>query len=323
MIDAMKVEKVQEPDMKTDHTFIRVAEVWTPSNGRLALAGGEYGALSRFAEASKQISFAPGEGLPGRAWSEQRPIVLKSLDDGTFLRSEAAAAEGLTAGVAIPIFVADALKAVLVVLCGDDADHAGAIEIWKDHDDRLVLDDGYYGHAESFAAASRQITFAHGQGLPGGVWAANTPILMRNLARSGSFLRASEAGAAGLKTGLGVPIPVPGEKLYVLTLLTGENTPIARRFELWDARFQRSGSARRAVLLDGICEREGPLWAKQNPPVDAPVANAWQGPIGQVLGSGLPSIQAGGSGLPAGYTMMIALPIYRETDLAHVVAWYL
>lgn len=305
-----------------NQTFIRVAEVWTPDGDVLRLIDGNYGTLSAFAELSRNTTFAKGQGLPGRAWAEERPVIINNLENETFLRNEQAAAAGLTSAVAIPVFAAEVLKAVLVVLCGTDAEHAGAIEIWEDRDDRLVLDDGYYGDAESFAAVSRTMSFGHGHGLPGGVWAARTPILFRDLGRPGAFLRSSHAIGARLKTGLGIPIPVPGGRIYVLTLLSAEHTPIARRFELWDARPQRVGSRRCAELIDGYCEREGQLWPQQNPPVDPRSVAAWEGPIGQVLGTGLPHVQAGLAGLPAGYTQMIALPIYQESVLAYVVAWY-
>lgn len=306
-----------------EQTFVRVAEVWTLDGDTLRLASGSYGTLSAFAEASQEASFVEGQGLPGRAWAERRPIVLNDLDDDCFLRGEAAANAGLTSAVAIPVFAGTVLKAVLVVLCGADAQHAGAIEIWEDRNDRLVLQDGYYGHAEDFAAASRETTFAHGQGLPGGVWAANTPALMRDLGRGGAFFRSRQASAARLKTGLGVPVPVPGGKRYVLTLLSAPHTPIARRFELWDARPQRVGSTGRAELIDGICEREGPLWSQQNPPVDPKSAGPFEGPVGRVLGSGLPLVLSETVGLPAGYTQMIALPVYQAAVLAYVIAWYL
>ena len=306
-----------------DRTFIRVAEVWTPDGEVLRLMDGNYGTLSAFAEISRNTSFAKGQGLPGRAWAEERPIVLNKFGKDTFLRSEAAFAAGLTSAVAIPVFAAGSLKAILVLLCGTDADHAGAIEIWEDRDGKLILDDGYYGNAEAFAAVSRTMSFGHGQGLPGGVWAAKTPILMRDLGRSGAFLRSGQASEANLTTGLGVPVPVPGGKRYVLTLLSSPITPIARRFELWDARPQRVGTARRAELIDGFCEREGQLWPQQNPPVDPKSVAIWEGPLGHVLGTGLPHVQSGLTGLPAGYTQMIALPIYQEDVLAHVVAWYL
>ena len=84
-----------------------------------------------------------------------------------------------------------------------------------------------------------------------------------------------------------------------------------------------SGMPTEAVLIDGICEREGPLWAEENPPISPPKAVAWQGPVGQVLGSGLPFVKKDAAGLPAGYDSMVALPIYHHDQLAHVVAWYL
>ena len=64
---------------------------------------------------------------------------------------------------------------------------------------------------------------------------------------------------------------------------------------------------RQAQLIDGLCEREGALWAQQNPPVDPPMAQAWKGPIGQVLGTGLPYVQREGTGLPATYSSMFCL----------------
>ncbi|CAN0587201.1 unnamed protein product, partial [Ectocarpus sp. 12 AP-2014] len=50
--------------------------------------------------------------------------------------------------------------------------------------------------------------------------------------------------------------------------------------------------------------------------------SAWQGPIGQVLGSGLPVVEKNAPGLPAGYSNIVGLPIYRGNSIAHIVAWY-
>ncbi|SFB74611.1 GAF domain-containing protein [Tropicimonas isoalkanivorans] len=304
-------------------TFIQVAEVWVPDGDRLVLEKGNYGNLDAFAAASHKESFARGEGLPGKAWAEGRPIVLKAFDGSYFKRTEAAKEAGLTSAVAVPVFAGKVLKAVLVVLCGDDDARTGAIEVWKETDGVLRLEDGYYGAAKHFEWVSQHTHFPRGQGLPGGVWAAGTPILMRDLGSGYRFVRADSAEKAGLSTGIGLPMPAPDGATFVLTLLSARGTPIARRFEIWEARAARAGSPREATLTDGICEREGPLWAEENPPVSPKTATAWQGPIGQVLGSGLPFVKTDGVGLPAGYRSMVALPIWRGDDLAHVVAWYL
>lgn len=304
-------------------TFVQVAEVWVPKGDRLVHAAGDYSGKAKFAEISAQETFTKGEGLPGRAWAEQQPVVLKEFDGSYFKRAQAAKDAGLTSAVAIPVFEGNALKAVLVVLCGDDQEHVGAIEVWEDRDDLLTLSDGYYGTAAQFAEISKATRFSHGQGLPGGVWAANTPILLRDIGRGSAFIRSESAGQAGLKTGLGLPVPVPGDRTFVLALLSSPNTPIARRFEIWDTRRERVGAEKKAIRIDGICDSEGPLWPRENPPVDAVTVGAWQGPIGQVLGNGLPYVQSDSAGLPEGYKSMVALPIYHDTELAYVVGWYL
>lgn len=299
--------------------FIGATEVWVPKDGRLVHAEGDYGAMTAFEEASIQASFGPGEGLPGKAWAEARPVVLKGFDGSYFKRIEAAKEAGLTSAVALPVFDGEVLRAVLVVLCGEDEATTGAIEVWAERDGLLLLDDGYYGAAKHFEWVSQHTHFPKGQGLPGGVWAAQTPMLMRDLGSGYRFIRSESAGRAGLTTGLGLPVPVPGGKTYVATLLSARGTPIARRFEIWDAREARVGAAGGAELIDGICEREGRLWDEDNPRR----AEVWQGPIGQVLGSGLPVVIHDKPVIAAGYGAMVALPIYRAGAIAHVVAWYL
>jgi putative methionine-R-sulfoxide reductase with GAF domain len=303
-------------------TFIQVSEVWVPEGDVLVHAGGDYGALTKFEEASRRVSFPKGDGLPGKAWAEARPVVLKGFDGSYFQRTEAAAEAGLTSAVAVPIFDEDELKAVLVVLCGDDDVRTGAIEVWHEKDDLLILDDGYYGAAKHFEWVSQHTHFPRGQGLPGGVWASQTPMLMRDLGSGYKFIRADSAAKAGLTTGLGLPVPVPGDKTFVLTLLSAKGTPIARRFEIWDARAARNGAAREARLIDGICAREGALWDPENAGNERKVT-AWQGAIGRVLGTGVPLVEGGKPGLAAGYDSMVAMPIHQNGELSHVVAWYL
>lgn len=226
-------------------TFVEVSEVWIPEGDRLVLGGGNYGALGAFEEASRRASFGLGEGLPGKAWSDEKPVVLKAFDGSYFKRTEAAKEAGLTSAVAIPVFAGSKLKAVLVVLCSDSEERIGAIEVWAEKNGLLHLDDGYYGAAKHFEWVSQHTQFPKGQGLPGGVWSSETPILMRDLGSGYRFIRAESAGKAGLTTGLGLPIPAPSGQTHVLTLLTALGTPIARRFEIWDARAApRSGPAR-------------------------------------------------------------------------------
>ncbi|MEM8554440.1 MAG: GAF domain-containing protein [Pseudomonadota bacterium] len=299
-------------------TFIEVAELWVPTDGVLALHSGSYGPHKEFEELSGCETFAKGAGLPGKAWDEARPVVLKAFEGSYFRRTEAAHRAGLTSAVALPVFNGKDLKAVLVVFCADDDARIGAIEVWKTASDLLGLDDGYYGAAEHFEWVSRHSQFPRGQGLPGGVLASATPLLMRNLGSSYGFVRSESAGQAGLTMGLGMPVPTPTDEDYVVTLLSARGTPIAQRFEIWDARKAKVGTESAAVLIDGICAKEGALWDAENPRK----VSAWMGHIGKVIGSGLPVLASGKAVTVAGYDQLVALPIYQGGNLSHVVAWY-
>ncbi len=63
---------------------------------------------------SRSISFAAGEGLPGRAWANRSPQLIRDLGgDSGFLRRAEAAAAGLDGGVAFPIMSGDEVIGVV------------------------------------------------------------------------------------------------------------------------------------------------------------------------------------------------------------------
>lgn len=297
--------------------FILATEVWIPgpSGDVLLRSDGIYGPLKPFEAVAEDYGFAPGEGLPGRAWKEGRPILLTDLADPAFARAAPAADAGLAAAAAIPVFSGPTLKGVLVLFCGKDAAHVGALELWRGAEGTMSLDAGFYGAATDFAAVSRTTTFQPGQGLPGGVWGAGAPILMRDLGHGAGFVRAAAARAAGLATGLGYPVATPSGTPWVLALLSGKATPIARRFELWDATPARSGRPASATLADGLCDTDGPLWNSERK------LAAWQGPIGRALATGAPVAEPTPAG-PARYAGMVALPQHVHGEVARIAAWY-
>ena len=109
------------------NTFIRAIETWVPSNDRsiLEFGSGMYGKATRFAAISRELCFGRGEGLPGQAWEAGHPVVLKQFQGSYFRRTAAALAEGMTCGIAVPIFAGEFLTSVVVFFCGDDDAHAG------------------------------------------------------------------------------------------------------------------------------------------------------------------------------------------------------
>jgi hypothetical protein len=195
--------------------LIQAAELWLPdAEGQLLeFGGGLYGDAVEFGLVSRSMCFGRGEGLPGRVWDEARPILLKDLQGGYFRRAAAARAANLVCALAFPSYFGDALKAVVVLFCGGDMPHAGAVELWH-NDPRVTTDlklhDGFYGATpQPFASVSEETYLPRGVGLPGLAWQRGRSVWLDGLASSPKFLRSEAAGATGIERGLALPCPVP------------------------------------------------------------------------------------------------------------------
>lgn len=211
--------------MAATQTFIRVVEVWVPGNdrGTLEFSAGRYGSAKRFGALSHRMCFGYGEGLPGAAWQAGRPIVLKQFEGANFRRTQAARDEGLTCGIALPIFAGDFLTSVLVIFCGDDEAHAGAIELWANDpavSRDMTLADGYYGStADAFEFISRRTAFRRGTSLPGLAWQSGLPVFQEDLGKGERFLRADSAVKVGINRGFALPCSSRDGNDYVIAVV--------------------------------------------------------------------------------------------------------
>lgn len=313
------------------NTFIRVVEVWLPdaTGTLLEFGGGLYGSARRFGAVSKDMCFGRGEGLPGQAWERGRPIVLTRLDGNYFRRTQAAAAEGLTSAIALPVFDGPALRAVLVIFCGDDLGdgqrQAGAIELWRNDPGAsadLELDDGYYGGTgEVFEFISRQTSFRRGSGLPGLAWESGLPVFMPDLGKGTRFLRSDSAVKVGINRGFAIPCTSADRCHYVMAFLSALATPIVRRFESWLPDAGSSGLRRH----DGFCEHAGAVGAA------AEALPGGQGAIGRAWATRVPMLAehaadepgaVGAAAREAGLQTLVALPVLQGGRVSAVVAWY-
>ncbi|NJN21280.1 MAG: PAS domain S-box protein [Leptolyngbya sp. RL_3_1] len=102
-------------------------------------------------------------------------------------------------------------------------------EVWlPSADQQLLYNSGVWGASEppleDFAAASQKVTFSPGQGLPGRVWLTGQPEWIIDVATVSKerFYRCDLALAAGLRTGVGVPIKLKQEIAAVLTFFKAE-----------------------------------------------------------------------------------------------------
>jgi hypothetical protein len=294
-------------------TFLRVVEVWLPDadGALLEFGGGLYGNAKTLGTISRSMCFGRGEGLPGRAWDEGRPIVLKQLDAAVFRRSEQARADGITCGIALPVFQQDVLKAVIVLFCGDDEAHAGAIELWHNDPEtsrEMTLDDGYYGGtADAFEFISRRTSFHKGMGLPGIAWQSGAPVFLADLGKSGRFLRADSAQKVGINRGFAFPIANRGADHYVLAFLSALATPLVRRLEVWSP----AGSDGALHLAEGFCETQGLLAADAMSPIERD-----EGIVGRCFTRAEPVVtQQDGP--------RAAVPILHAGRVTSVVVWHL
>ncbi|MFB6419504.1 MULTISPECIES: GAF domain-containing protein [Bradyrhizobium] len=310
-------------------TFIRVVELWVPdrTRRRLEFGGGLYGeGLSAFKSVSEDLHFGYDEGLPGKAWASGHPVILTTFANSYFKRTEQAVAAGLTCGVAVPVFAGEFLQAVMVLFCGDDEAHVGAIELWHNDPDRsheMALVNGYYGMADMFEFNSRHTRFPRGFGLPGRTWKAGLPLIIKDLHDAKSFLRWEDAAKIGINLGVGVPYRT-GTETWVLTLLSAQATPIARRFEIWVPNEARSVLVFRA----GDCSAQtdlAALYAGRS-------IGRGEGSIGGAWATGMPALDddlthdssiAGSEARVAGLSRMVALPVIDNARLEAVLAWYL
>ncbi|MBC7941525.1 MAG: GAF domain-containing protein [Chitinophagaceae bacterium] len=310
-------------------TFIRVVEVWVPDADRslLEFGGGMYGAATRFGSLSRSMCFGRGEGLPGQAWELGHPVVLNQFEGSAFRRTQAAHAEGLTSGIALPVFDGDTLNAVVVIFCGDNDEQAGAIELW--HNDPSVskdmtLADGYYGRISNvFEFISRRTAFRKGTGLPGLAWESGLPVFMEDLGKGSRFLRADSAQKVGINRGFAIPCASAGNDAYVMAFLSALATPIVQRFETWLPDAANTHLLRR----EGFCEQVGSLDSSRFE--DRVEAGA--GAVGKAFATGVPTVseaaadEPGGVGAgarAAGLKSVVALPVMNGGRCVAVVAWY-
>jgi len=299
-------------------TFIKVTEIWIPGKDRtqLELASGAYGDLEEFKTASEQTRFNYYEGVPGTAWALGHPVVVKEFTHSCFKRTEAAQKAGLTCAIGIPVFSGEFLMAVVVFLCGDDEDHAGAIEVWGNEpegSDGLGVIDGYYGTLDYFEFISRKTRIMKGFGLPGRIWEKGLPIIIADLGESESFIRGRDAKNAGITTALGIPLPDKAGFFYLMTFLSAKATPIARQLEIWlpDKKrehlvFNEGFSAKKSNLAEIYAEKS---FAKG------------EGGLGRVWLTGMPAIVEKYE--VEGSTATLLMPLINQGILKAVIVFCL
>lgn len=311
-------------------SFIRAAEIWLPAQDHtlLEFGAGLFGDALSFGALSRRMCFGRAEGLPGEAWEQGHPVLLKQFDESNFRRTGAARMAGLTCAVALPFFHAGELSAVVTLLGGDDQASHGAMELWR-NDPRISSDitlmDGYYGGLPpAFEQLSRDAYLPRGMGLPGMAWQRDEAVMLGQADASTSFLRGEAASDAGICRAMALPCHSSTNASYVLMLLSGTATPVARRMERW----VHDKNTAQLVLAGGHCEVQGDLGNV----VTALSLSDADAPIRQLVSEGVPTLTDaaqqltgpwGQAAAKAGVQGCLCLPVLVEDKVTEFVALYL
>jgi len=315
------------------NTFIRIAEVWTPTEdgASLELSSGLFPGAAAFEAITRQMIFARGEGLPGRAWEEGHPLMMRELSGSYFKRAAAARAIDLTCAVACPVFRGGELQCVVVLLMGGAASSVGTVELWC-NDGRISSDmslvEGYFGasgQASELEALTRDGWLPRGAGAPGLAWQKGETVCIADIAQSKRFLRKEAALALGIGRALAIPCSVRDASTWVLALLSAPTTPIALRVEVWA---QAPGLPDGLVRASGFCESAGelPAGAGTMHKLDAlgAIGTAWRTGVAQASTPlPTPGTPADQEALRAvGAQSVLALPVLMDDAVNEVVALY-
>lgn len=109
-----------------------------------------------------------------------------------------------------------------------------AVEFWLPDASGSLLEfgGGLFGAAKRFEAATRDLCFGRGEGLPGQAWDCGHPLMLKDL-QSPLFRRARAAKADGLTCAVALPVFV-GERLNtVVVLFCSGDADLAGAVELW------------------------------------------------------------------------------------------
>src|SRR4030081_1069755 len=84
-----------------------------------------------------------------------------------------------------------------------------------------------------FEFNSRHTKIPRGFRLPCQTWKSGMLVIIKDLHNSKGFLRWEEASEIGINCGVGIPYTTSPDQTWVMTFLSAQATPIAKRFEIW------------------------------------------------------------------------------------------
>jgi hypothetical protein len=203
-------------------TSSNVLEIWgkEASTTGLTLQSGYYGALDAFRRLSSAMRFEPGDGLPGLTLHQKKPLLLDHLPtEDVFLRSAAAETYGIQTGLGIPLYNAPMSASVFVALSSAAIPFARVIEVWTPDQggETLSLAQSVYHGADLMQAASQNLCYRRGEGLPGIAWLQETAVTFDEIPMN-EWVRRDAIVRSELQVGIAIPV-FDGETFQAVVVL--------------------------------------------------------------------------------------------------------
>ena len=157
-------------------------EIWRGdmANNYLNVVDGYYGALTEFEYLSKSLHAAKGQGLAGKAWETNLPVLIDDMSQARhFLRANEATKAGITMGIALPVANN---KYIMTFLSAKATPLAKRIQLWipDAQAERLICQQGYSKSTNELAQLFETLSVSKGEGALGRVWLSGLPIITGN-----------------------------------------------------------------------------------------------------------------------------------------------
>lgn len=203
------------------HQMKAAFESWRldPESSALRLSGGTYMNCEKLRRLSGFISLPVGEGLPGFAAEQARPLIGSRFNDERHaVRGIALAAEQLISGLALPLTDSGAAVGDVFLLFNSETTPIfSLLQIWKPNGTGtgVQLSTEYRDGVSSLSNQLSRVPEAVSENIAGQCWQQRMPVI----ADDGEWNKISQSAAGAVPTfGIAIPTLVAGKVVAVTVL---------------------------------------------------------------------------------------------------------
>lgn len=271
---------VREP-LTVPRECLRGIEVWTPTadGSRLTLTQCSYRDAASFHEATKDLTFQPGEGFPGRIWEQREAMFLEEPAPTEFVRRGVASAVGVTAVIGFPVFSRGEVRSVVLLLLDSRQNMKTAFESWQ-YDrgaQALKLATGSYINCSRLRRLSEFVHLPPGEGMPGRALEQAQPISSIRFTDNMNAVRGVALVAEQFVSGVALPLTDSGKAVHdVLSLFNSESTPVFSLVQIWKPDSEGTGLVLTSEQVDGAASMRSQMVSVSRDVESSIAGEAWR-----------------------------------------------